>query len=516
MKKDEYDVIIIGAGIGGLTAGNILAKNGMKVLILEKNQVPGGAVTTFYKDGYPIDITHSLCGIREGAVVNRIFDYLNINERFEFLELEKPFIYIPKNQNKPIFCYGDFSKYAEELKLYFPAEHKNIKKLFNEITKIWQHEAVKSYSNPSLSILFLYPFLFPHLFKYRNYTFEKFLNRFISSPALKEIISVYWLYLGLEKGAVSALYMICLLGAYHTDKSCFVKGGFGRIPVILASNFEELGGRILYNTEVDKILLNSKKVTYGVRDKNNNEYYAKKIASNIDSKKTFLELIERRFLPQNLINRAVELKMSCSAIQIHLIAEAELNRDFLSVGTIVLPLRIDLEKRLKMLFKFNSQSYTKPVLSVNINCLSNFDNFDSENIYIFNIGWLPANYILWKKFINLYGRKEYEDLKSEIVQLVIKEIRKFWVIKKVKLSNVLTPVSFEKWLNATEGAIYDIAASPQQTLLRRFHNKTPIENLFLVGAKTFPGAGIPGALISATSFSDIVLKGKLTNGKVAL
>lgn len=520
MKDYNYDVIIIGAGIGGLTTGNILAKNGMKVLILEKNHVPGGAVTTFYRNNYPIDISHSLCALRTGAIIRKMFDYLEITKKLEIVELEKAFIYIT-GENKSVFCYADTDKYIEELKRHFPSEIEKIKIFFKKTEKIWDKELLKilrSYRSPSLPRLLLYPFLFPNVFKYINYTFDKYLDEFRLSPFLKEVLSAGWPYLGLNKDKASALYMICLIGSFHKDRSYFIKGGFGNITRLLESNFKKLGGKILYNTEIKEILFNNRNMAYAVRDKNSNMHQAKKIISNIDSKKTFLELIEKNRLSQSFYKRIQNFTMSYSMIQVHIVAEAEVSKEYLSCGTIMLSFKSDLEQGLKRALNiFNKENANQDQTAiVGINYLKDFLPQTENNTFVFNIGVLSVNYALWKSFFNSFGEKEYENIKNEISQLIIKELKKIWAIKDVKFTNVLTPLSFEKWLGVTEGAVYDIACSPRQVLFNRLKNKTKINNFYLVGAKTLPGHGIIGALTSAFFLSDLLLGNKLSEGKISL
>lgn len=513
---DKYDAIIIGAGIGGLTAGNILAKNGMKVLILEKNHAPGGAVTTYYRNGYPIDISHAICALNEGACLRKMFEYIGIFNKLELLKLDKTFILLTENKNKPIFCYADLEKYTEELKSFFPNEVENVKHLFNEMMLIWNQEVTKTYYNPSLPLLLLYPILFPRLFRYRNYTFEQLLSKFIKSPQLKEVLSVGWPYLGMEKESLSALYMACFFGAYHQDGSYFIKGGFGKLVDALAHNFKDLGGEILFNTEVMEILVDNKKRACGVKDKQGSVYSGKIIVSNADSKKTFLKLLNKDSVPKKFLIKINEMIMTRSAVQVHIFAEAEVDKEFLSSGSIVLGYYVDLENKLRLALKSNEQSHKKRVILLSIHPMENFIPNSPRNNYVFNVGYFPADYHLWKNFFVSFGKEEYEEVKNEICKIVTDELCKVFAIKKVKYTNVLTPLSLESWLGATEGAIYDLAITPGQSLLRRLKHKTPVKNLYLVGTKTFPGHGITGAFFSAFEFGDIILKGKLTRGRAVL
>ena len=78
MQKNDYDAIIIGAGISGLVCGCYLAKAGMKVLIVEKNAKPGGYCTSFTRGGFHFDAcVHSLSSLREDGNISTILKELN-------------------------------------------------------------------------------------------------------------------------------------------------------------------------------------------------------------------------------------------------------------------------------------------------------------------------------------------------------------------------------------------------------------------------------------------------------
>ena len=82
----DHDVIIIGAGLGGLTAGAKLAKEGWRVLVLEQHDRPGGCATTFRRGDYTMEVgLHEMDGLHPGDMKNRIFDDLGVSSQVEFL-----------------------------------------------------------------------------------------------------------------------------------------------------------------------------------------------------------------------------------------------------------------------------------------------------------------------------------------------------------------------------------------------------------------------------------------------
>ncbi len=84
----HYDIIIIGSGLGGLTAGAKLAKEGKKVLLLEQHDRPGGCATTFYRRDYTMEVgLHEMDGLHERDLKTKIFRDLGVFDRVEFLKV---------------------------------------------------------------------------------------------------------------------------------------------------------------------------------------------------------------------------------------------------------------------------------------------------------------------------------------------------------------------------------------------------------------------------------------------
>jgi len=110
-NNNTYDTIIIGAGIGGLTAGCLLAKSGHKILTLEKHFQVGGFVTTYKRKKYPMDVVHVIGGLQKGAAIDRLFSYINLYDKLKFNEVEKVFIY--RFPDCSVDCYTDVWRYKD-------------------------------------------------------------------------------------------------------------------------------------------------------------------------------------------------------------------------------------------------------------------------------------------------------------------------------------------------------------------------------------------------------------------
>ena len=88
--SNKYDVVIIGSGLGGLVCGYILAKNGLKVAIIEKHDIPCGCLQTFLRKGVKFETgMHYIGSMDEGQSLHRFFKYLSINDKIELSRLDE-------------------------------------------------------------------------------------------------------------------------------------------------------------------------------------------------------------------------------------------------------------------------------------------------------------------------------------------------------------------------------------------------------------------------------------------
>jgi len=501
---NQYDTIIIGAGIGGLTAGNFLAKSGHKVLILEKHFKIGGYVSSYRHKGYLFDVPHVIGGLKEGAPLDRIFRYLNLYGKVQFNSIEKIFLY--KLAGYSISCYVDIEKFKNELKKNFPKETKNINRITEEMALIWK-EIISTYYDPSWFRMLFFPAIFPRLVKYQNWTFERFLSQFTNDYKLKKVMGAGWGYLGLNITRVSALYMVGMLMSYHTGGAWYPKGGFQSLSDAFAVNFNRYGGIIKTGVEVDKIIFQNKKAV-GVRTKKREEFFADQIISNADTKKTFLNLCEKKDLPKKLSRRVKDYVQSVSGVVVHLVVDMYLSEE-LSCGGIMYFPNFDTDEHQFSLYDQGKMDQKSFGFGMSIATLKDSDLVPSGK-HVLDLVYMPAPYEYFKKTT----RDEYAILKEhisekmiQVAQNVIPDLGKHILFKEIS-----TPLTYERYTGATEGGWYDIDCSPKQALLGRIRNKTPMKGLYLTGAKTFPGEGMFGAMHAGLFTADSILRGQLTRG----
>jgi all-trans-retinol 13,14-reductase len=509
----EADVIIVGSGIGGLTCGALLAKNGLNATIIEQHFKPGGYVTSYRREGFLFDVVHVIGGLREGAPLERIFTYLGLEEKIKFVEVEKTFKFVYPDVT--IDCYTDMDKYEQELISHFPAEKDGIHQYLATSRRIW-HEILNSDYRPNLLRLLSYPARFPNLVKFRNKTHQQFLDTFFRNGRLKEMLGSGWGYLGLNNPRISALYCIGMYMSYHTGGAWYPVGGYQSMSDAFAHCFRENGGTLRVKTKVKRILVEDNRAV-GVELDNGEQLRAGRVISNADTKRTFLDLVGEEHLERSFLARVRRLQQSVSGFVVHLGVQMELPEELHCGCVMCFPDYGIAEDQFRAAAR--NEMVTAPGrfgFGLSVATLKD-PGLAPAGCHALDIIYMPAPYGYANNWMKM-DRTKYDELKEKIADALIMAAEKLipGLSRHIVVRDISTPLTYERYTSATEGGWYDSSCTPEQSLLNRMTAKTPIENLYLSGAKAFPGPGMFGAIQSGLFTADIILNRKLTKGKYVL
>jgi len=459
---EKYDVVVIGAGIGGLVCGCYLAKAGLKVLIAEQHYQPGGYCTSFKRNGYIFDVgVHYLGSMREGGVLRKILIELGILDRMEII-INDPTdrIMMP---DKTIYVRKDKLKTKEELIAHFPHEKENISNFFDFVL------------NTDFLTL---------VSKTGKITFEKFLNAYFTDYKLKGILSVPLVSIGLPPSKISALPSVVLFKEYIFDGGYYPKGGIQVFPDLLAQRFKEFGGKLLLSTKAEKILVQHKKVT-GVKLANGETVSTKFVVSNADATATFTELLKRRSIEAKMVEK---LEPSISSFIVYLGINRELNIEPKHYTT-CLYTTYDIEKcydKKRDLLKTLQYNYMLCTFAALID--PTLAPLGKSSIRIFTE-------------VNYAPKKRWEDKRDEVAQNAIKMVGTLVpdVHRHIDHIETATPHTLIRYTSNRDGALYGWSVIPKQVGLKVFPPHTSIENLYLAGHWVTHGAGQGG--VSPSAFS---------------
>jgi len=484
-KAKAYDAIVIGSGMGGLTAAALLARKGFKTLLLEKEKQVGGYVVSFKRGGFTFDATGAFVGgCQEGGEFYHLLKEIGAQEEIEFIPIHHirnmyPGFEVHLHQ-------GGFQSYLEALLDLFPEEEGGLKAYVSLVKKIG--EEVKSYSEMTWAKKIFFPFCFWNLIRFQRTNHGAILNRFFKSEEIK--YALHTLPSTEPPSSLSFLFVAALISKVLMEGVSYPRGGMGKIAEAMAHAFLRAGGELHLQTEVDQILIKNGTVE-GVVTKDGKIFQSPLIISNINP-----NLLVKMFPPERqpiLLRRTKGLQYSLSCFILHIATDLDLRGMGLPYFTYLRFLH-DLEEEHRMLRR--GEVPKNPTLIVSIPTL--LDPLLAP----------PGQHLLKVLIAVPYGYRErwggaspetYRQVKEEFSQQMLQllELKLIPHLREHLLFyEAATPLTLERYTGNERGAMYGLASIPQQMGPSRPSHRTPIPGLFQVGHYTRPSHGIVGATLS--------------------
>ncbi|MHA2218566.1 MAG: phytoene desaturase family protein [Candidatus Hodarchaeales archaeon] len=290
-KTNKNDVVIIGAGIGGLVCGCYLANAGLRVLIIEKNTQPGGYCASFMRGRFKFDAcVHSFGSCAPHELLGEIIRELKLNVKM--IRANPSDIVITTDYKIEIS--NKMGETINQLCGFFPKE----KKIINFFSL---------FEKPGLQ---LYYYL-------RKKTFKNLLDEYFKDLRIKAILSIFLANCGISPSKASAFSTMLFLKSFVFNGGYYPVGGMQKFTNSLVNSFLNAGGKIIYKQEVKKINTVNKVVKNVVLN-NGEKIFSRIIASNTDSRCTFLQLIGEKKVNSQFILQITKLLPSSSAFIVYL------------------------------------------------------------------------------------------------------------------------------------------------------------------------------------------------------
>lgn len=469
--SNEYDAIIIGAGISGLVCGCYLAKAGLKTLIIEKNASPGGYCTSFNRHGYFFDAcVHGLSSLRQGGILNKVVSELELYHNIEF-HRHNPSDTIYTNEFK-IQIYSEIDKTISEFQRIFPLEKEQINNFFT----------------------FIKSGVFSPI---RNKTYYNLLNSFFSDAKLKAIFSMIIIQLlGYNPYRVSAMVACLLLREFILDGGYYPLNGIKDLPECLAQTYKRNSGTLLFNTTA-QIISGTNNNSMTIRTNPRELFKSKYIVSACDLKQTFFKLISKtqsNFGSKKLIN---SLKPSLSAFIVYL----GLNYD----DEIKKNLRSNIWffQNLNMCTFMKGLNMCHPNAMV-ITCPTSKGITSKHNHLSLSLATIVPyrNNAFW----NIANRNKLELQLINSAEMIFPGLS-----KNIKVKFNACPTTLYNWTRNYKGAAFGWAGIPNQFGNPEISQKTTVPNLFVTGHWSNLGGGIASVVNCGKTTASQILKKEQEN-----
>ncbi|NJL00169.1 MAG: carotene isomerase [Spirulinaceae cyanobacterium SM2_1_0] len=486
--RRDWDVIVIGSGIGGLVTATQLAAKGAQVLVLERYLIPGGSAGYFERQGYRFDVGASMIfGFGTEGTTNLLTRALEaVGMTLETIpDACQIHYHLPNDLTLKV--HRDYEAFLQELSDRFPHERTGIRKFYDECWQIFNclnAMELLSLEEPRYltRVFFQHPFACLGLTKYLPQNVGDIARRHIRDPELLRFIDMEcycWSVVPADK--TPAINAGMVFSDRHYGGINYPKGGVGQIAQKLVEGLEKAGSQIAYRARVTEILREGDRAV-GVRLATGQEYRARHIVSNATRWDTFEKLLNPDSLPAREQRWQRRYQKSPSFISLHL----GVNADVLPAGT---------ECHHILLEDWAQMEDAEGTIFVSIPTRLDPDLAPPGRhiLHTFTPSWIAD----WQGL----SHQDYQAHKQAAAQRLITRLEAIFpgLAAAVDYQEIGTPRTHRRFLGRDDGTYGPIPRRKLLGLLGMPFNTTAVPGLYCVGDSTFPGQGLNAVAFSGMS-----------------
>ncbi len=486
------EVIIVGAGIGGITAGIFLSRKGYNVTIFEKNATPGGRCGNIVRDGHRFDIGATL--LMMPGVFEKIYSAFgrSYTEELKLFRMD-PVYKVNFNNGEKLYFSSDLAEMQKQFETLEPGSYEKFLKLMykgygtyrQSMKQLIDHNYTSIFDPTIIKNVFL-------LIKSKAFTDHyKLISKYFKNELLRAILSFQNMYLGQDPFKASAIFTL-IPSMELSEGVWFPEGGMNGITENLSSIAEENNVKFIFNSPVKRIKVN-RSISEGIILEDNSFHRADIIISNADLPYSYNNL-----LPESgKAKRINKLNYTCSAFVFHWAVDKVYPQ--LEQHTVFVP--EGYKESFHSIFADKTLP-EEPVLYIHSPVKSDKsaapDNQDSISAIV------PVGHI------DKSNEQDWAILKSRARKAVFKRLSEEGMNdfeKHIKFEVCYTPQTWKSVFNLSAGATFgSISHNLMQMGYFRPHNRHKIyKNLYFAGGGTHPGNGVPLALMSGKLTSERIL-----------
>lgn len=486
-------VAVIGSGFGGLSLAIRLQAAGMQVKIFEKRDLPGGRAYVYKDKGFTFDAGPTV--ITAPECLEELFTLKN-KKMSDYVEMMpvSPFYRLLWDDGYKFDYSNDTKELFEQINAKNPADANGYQKFLKYSEQVFNEGYTKLAASPFLNIWSMVK-VAPQLAKLEAYrSVYSIISKYIQDEHLRQAFSFHSLLVGGNPFSTSSIYTLIHFlernwGVY------FPKGGTGALVQALVKYFQELGGEISYQSEIEQIMT-SKSQVVGVKTKSGEIWNCDAVVSNGDVVHTYRDLLKTEPKAQKKTKEMMNKSFSMSLFLIYFGTKKKyphMAHHNVLFGPRYKGLLDDIFKNGKLADDFSLYlhvpSLTDPSLAPE----------GHECFYVLSpVPHLGKSDIDW----NVEGPKYADKILSYMEEKYLPDLKENLVTTKI-----FTPNDFVTDLNSYQGSAFSLEPKLTQSAFFRLHNKdSNIKGLYFVGAGTHPGAGVPGVVNSGKATAGLVIE----------
>ena len=478
-----YDIIIIGSGLGGLTAGAKLAKEGKKVLLIEQHDRPGGCATTFQRKDYTFEVgLHEMDGLDPRDMKTKIFRDLKIFDEVDFLKV--PEFYHFNNGRINITMPHDPVLAIKILSKQFPLQEKGIQLYFDQMLNA-KKKAKESEGKPEISL-------------------GQFLDNIITDEDLKLVLLGNLGYFHDDPYSLSLNYYSVAQGSYFQGGGNFIKGGSQKLSDYLAAFITKYEGTVLLKHTVTEIITKDNEAV-GVKYKATGKTEAETITAFAD------EIIANAAMP-NVAKTMLPPEFGEKIIQ---------QIDTLEPGASLLTIYYGFKKPVKEIGNkyYSTFVYDESVKSMADIKKNNQSAFSTRSFTFVDYSQVDSALAPADKSVGVIccidylreweglSKADYNNKKQEVANTFTARLEKLvpGITQEIEYVEVGTSKTVSRYTLNPGGAVYGFAQTPERVVKNKVES---IDHLHFASAWTKIGGGFSGAIFSGYLCAFGILRGK--------
>lgn len=501
MKK-EYDILVIGSGLGGLVSALVLAKEGLKVCVLEKNNQYGGNLQTFSRDKLIFDTgVHYLGGLSEGQNLNRFFSYLEIMDGLELQKMDEDgYDRISFGNESVQYPHAQgYQNFVEQLSRYFPEEKENLENYCEEIQYVCSqfpryHVIGKDHYNEEIL----------HL------NTKRFIESVTQNKKLQSVLlGSNFLYAGDSENVPFYVHALTVNSYIQSAYKC-VKGG-SQISKLLIRKLREYGAEVHKHSEVSGFVFDENNILKSVQTKAGKEYSARQFISNIEIRAT-MKLIGEERLRKSFMNRVLSWKPVSSCFSVYIVLKSQslpnFNYNIYHYSS---------EEQAWNAFRYRKETWPETYM-LSSTASKHHPEFAESLTAISYMDFEEVKE--WENTFNTVADEHergeaYEKFKLEKTEKMIEALEKKIPGLRHAIRRIYTssPLSYRDYIGNFEGNMYGYMKSSENPLKTMVSPRTKIDNLFLTG-QSVNMHGILGVTIGAFNTCAEMLGKDIIDGRL--